>query len=419
MSRELFRSANVQISQKLREVYILHYYNLHMKNIRWIFLFVIVSHSVYPQKLSDEATISVITCGPYQGELYSAFGHSAFRVFDPVQDIDEAYNYGVFDFDQPNFYLNFARGYLYYKLGVYDYPRFQNHYIYYNRKVHAQILNLSEQQKQKLYDYLQWNSLPENEHYRYDYFYNNCATKIRDVVIAALGDDVTFDGSYVTTQYTIRQLTDLYLKEQPWGDLGIDIGLGLPIDKIATPNEYMFLPDYIESGFEHAFIKQDGKNMPLVKENVKIYEPRDEEVEGGLPHPLYVFAFIALLCLGISVWDFKRNKIFKVLDVILFGSVGLVGFVLFFLWFFTDHKASAYNFNLAWALPTHFIAVLAFIKKPTWLTQYFLITACIMGLLLLTWWILPQQLNTSLIPLVIALLIRASLQYVLRKRGVV
>ena len=186
--------------------------------------------------LSEQAEISVITCGPSQRELYTAFGHSAFRVNDPANGIDLAYNYGVFNFNQPNFYLNFARGYLYYRLGVEEFQDFVYPYMHFNRSVREQVLDLSREQKQKVFQFLQINARPENQQYRYDYFYNNCATKIRDVIVEALGEDaVQFDGSYVTTDYTIRELTDLYLKEQPWGDLGIDICLGLPMDKKATP----------------------------------------------------------------------------------------------------------------------------------------------------------------------------------------
>ncbi|MCU0398242.1 MAG: DUF4105 domain-containing protein, partial [Cyclobacteriaceae bacterium] len=203
-------------------------------------------------KLSDQAEISVITCGPGQAELYSAFGHSAFRVFDPANQIDHAFNYGVFDFNQPNFYLNFARGHNNYRLAVQDYKRFEYTYVYYNRYVHEQVLNLNTFQKQKLFDYLIWNAQPENQYYRYDYFYDNCATKLPEIVSKVFGDSVQFDGSYISTSYSIRQLTDLYLNYQPWGDLGIDICLGLPMDKKASPYEYMFLPDYVESGFDHA-----------------------------------------------------------------------------------------------------------------------------------------------------------------------
>ena len=115
--------------------------------------------------LSDQAEISVITCGPGQEQVFTAFGHSAFRVFDPVNGIDAAFNYGVFDFDQPNFYLNFARGHNYYRLAVQDYKRFEYAYQYYNRYIVAQVLNLNINQKQRLFNYLQWNALPENQYY--------------------------------------------------------------------------------------------------------------------------------------------------------------------------------------------------------------------------------------------------------------
>ncbi len=363
-------------------------------------------------RLSDQAEISVITLGPFQGEVYSAFGHSAIRVYDPVLGIDDAYNWGVFDFDQPNFYLNFARGRNNYKLGVYLYDRFRDHYIYHNRYVHEQKLSLSANQKQRLYEYVEWNALPENRSYRYDYFYDNCATKIRDVIVTVFGDSVKFDGSYIKTEYSIRDLTDLYLKHQPWGDLGIDICLGLPMDKKANPYEYMFLPDYIESSFGHASLN----DVPIVKETVSVYESREEEYPKSLLHPLTAFILVAVVALLISVWDFKRKKLSAWFDAILFGVIGLVGILLFLLWVATDHKAAANNFNLLWALPTHLIAVIAFYKSPKWLKRYFLITAVIAALTLILWPVLPQKLNYSLVPLVMALCLRALTQYRLSDR---
>jgi hypothetical protein len=372
-------------------------------------LFVIITASAYSQQLSSEAEISVITCGPFQEELYSAFGHSAFRVYDPVIGIDEAFNYGVFDFDQPNFYLNFTRGYLYYKLGVYPYPRFRDYYIYYNRYVHEQVLDLTQQQKQRLYNYLVWNAQPENETYRYDYFYNNCATKIRDVMVTVFGDSISFNGSYITTNYTIRDLTDIYLKHQPWGDLGIDICLGLPMDKKATPYEYMFLPDYIEAGFDNATLN----NKPVVRKKINVYESRDEEISKTLITPLTAFTLMGALALLLSGRDIRRKKLSLWFDVILFGTVGSIGVLLLLLWVATDHQAAAKNFNLLWALPTHIIAVIAFIKNPKWLKQYFLGAAIISLLLLLTWRFLPQNINYMLTPLVITLLIRSFTQFYL------
>ncbi len=390
-----------------------------MKRILTILLFVTsISNaqiSKHPIKLSDQAEISLITCGPFQGEVYSAFGHSAFRVSDPALSIDAIYNYGVFDYDQPNFYLNFALGKNRYMLGLQDYNRFRDVYIYYNRFIHEQHLNLNTAQKQKLFTFLEWNARPENQYYYYDYFYDNCATKIRDVVVKTFGDSIHFNADHITTDYTIRELTDIYLKQQPWGDLGIDIGLGLPMDKKAAPLEYMFLPDYVESGFDNATIKQNGLDVPLVKEKIITYKSREEGPPKGPPHPIYVFGALAFLALALSIWDFKRKKLSVWFDVLLFTAAGLTGLLLCFLWFFTDHRAAAKNFNLLWALPTHLIAVIAFLKHAKWLKGYFFLVAIITGATLVAWPILPQMLHYALIPLVATLGMRAFVQFYVRK----
>lgn len=383
-----------------------------MKRALFILL-LIISHLSWGQSLllSEKAQISVVTLGPDQNELYAAFGHTAIRVYDSVQGIDYAYNYGVFDFNQPNFYLNFARGFLYYKLGVYSYPDFREAYIYYNRFIHEQVLNLTPEQKQKIFDYLQWNSLPKNQTYRYDYFYNNCATKVRDVFAEVLQEDITFDGSFIKTEYTIRELTDLYLSPLPWGDLGIDICLGLPMDKTATPYEYMFLPDYIESSFAHATLKRDGNSIPFVKETVSIFGSRPTEIEKSLFHPWIVFGGLFLLSTILSYRDWKRKQLSTWFDVTLFLVVGLIGVLLLFLWSATDHKAAATNFNLLWAFPLHVVAAFSLLKRASGklLTYYFTATGFLLAATLLFWMFLPQQLNIFLIPIVLTLMIRSFL----------
>lgn len=367
-------------------------------------------------QLSEGATISVITCAPSQGELYSAFGHSAIRVHDPVHNIDFAYNYGVFDFNQPNFYLNFTKGHLLYKLAVQSYPDFRYTYLYFNRWVHEQVINLDQSQKQKIFDYLQWNALPENQNYLYDYFYNNCATKIRDVFAESLGNSIAFDGSFIQTDYSIRQLTDLYLQQQPWGDLGIDICLGLPMDKKATPYEYMFLPDYIESSFNHASLITTSGSIPLVKETVVSNPENEPIILGGPPHPWIIFGSALLLIALISIYDFRRVKLSKWLDATLLSVTGLIGLLLFILWVATDHKAAANNFNLLWALPTNLFGVYLIFANRGRLSKIYFGGASILTLLLIVSWpFLPQQLNVFLIPVVIALGIRYGINYQLRK----
>lgn len=367
---------------------------------------VLLTSSVFAQRpLSDSAQISVLTLGPYQGELYSAFGHSAIRVYDPVSGKDLAFNYGVFDFDQPNFYLNFTRGHLLYKLGIYPYDLFRDHYISHNRFVHEQVLDLTQEQKQKVFDYLFWNAQPENVNYLYDYFYNNCATKVRDVFVEVFGDRIRFDGSYATPDYTVRDLTHSYLSKQPWGELGIEICLGQPMDKKLTPYQYMFIPDYIESGFNHTTL--NGK--PIVKKSIPVYESRPEETSFSIFHPWIVFGLFLVITLGITYRDRKRRRLTKWFDVMVFSLSGWLGLLLFILWVATDHKAAANNFNLLWAFPLHAVTapMLFRVKYSGFVKKYFTVTGIVLIATLLLWAFLPQQLNVFLIPVVVALAIRA------------
>ncbi|HYG03367.1 MAG TPA: DUF4105 domain-containing protein, partial [Chryseosolibacter sp.] len=332
-----------------------------------IALFLLMIPALTHGQVSEKTTVSVITCGPSQEELYTAFGHSAFRVHDPESGYDAIYNYGVFNFRQKHFYLNFARGYLYYQLGVHDYRDFEYHYISDNRFIHEQVLNLNQSQKQKLIEFLEWNALPENQHYRYDYFYDNCATKIRDVIKNVFGDSVEFSDSHINTNYTIRELTDLYLVYQPWGDLGIDICLGLPMDKKAAPIEYMFLPDFVEAGFDNAVVLKENGKEPLVLKKVSTFEAKPQEHSTGVFTPLNVFSLLFIIAMIISYRDWSRKRLTHVFDVILFSVLGSVGLLLLLLWVATDHRAAAKNFNLLWAIPTHLIASVAFIRQPQWL----------------------------------------------------
>jgi hypothetical protein len=237
------------------------------------------------------------------------------------------------------------------------------------------------------------------------------------VVLKVFGDSVRFDGSYIKTNYSFRELTDLYLEEQPWGDLGIDIGLGLPTDKKATPYEYMFLPDFVESGFAHASIISNGGREPLVKETRLIYESLPEEHASGFFHPLLVFSLFLLLAVLVTYRDLRKRRLSTYFDVVLFSVLGFLGVCLLLLWTATNHHAAARNFNLLWALPTHLIAAFAFIRQPRWLEKYFLFVTGLTILLLISWPLLPQKLHYSLVPLVIAAGIRSFTQYRIRRRA--
>lgn len=372
----------------------------------------IMTVKVMAVDLSEHAQVRIMTMGPDQRELYSAFGHSGIRVTDPANNIDWVYNYGVFDFDQPNFYLNFTRGKLLYKLGKGQYERTRQYYEYYNRSIREQVLNLNPEEKQRLVDFLEVNYLPENRDYYYNYIYDNCATKIRDVLEAVFPDQINFNYSYATDELTYRELMDLYLQEQPWGDVGIDVCLGVQIDQTAPPRDYMYLPDYVFAALDGATITSGGSTKPLVEDVVEVYRSVATPDAASPIKPVWFFAILFLIAGVFTHRELKYGLWARWLDVILFTITGLVGWVLLFLWLGTDHL-SLYNFNLLWAIPFHFPIGIILLNRPlaSILRNYFLLVALIQITLILSWGLLPQALNLAFVPLVLLMALRSVVVY--------
>ena len=384
------------------------------RNIRHLFIFFLLLnvHIVSSQTLSTQAEISVLTFGPGKTELYSAYGHSAIRVHDPISGYDAAYNYGTFDFNQPNFYLNFTRGHLIYKLAVQDARRLSEYYKYNDRSITEQVLELTQRQKQLVFDYLQNNAKPENAGYNYDYFYDNCATRILYVFEQALGEEIRFEDSFVDEQgLTVRELTDKYSAiEFPWGKLGIDICLGMPMDKELTNIQYTYIPEYVFKAFAIAQVEQDGSWQPIVNATNFIFVAKVGNTNGPPVTPNLVFwSFLALIII-ISFIAKIKNFSLRWFDLIFFLIVGLLGTLLFLLWVATDHTAAAWNLNLLWAWPTHLAIAFLLVKKTKsrWLNWYLLATSIIGVMLVIFWFVVPQALNVALIPVVLAIAIRAT-----------
>ena len=307
------------------------------------------------QSLSPNAEISVLTIGP-GASLNDSFGHSGFRVKDETNQIDLVFNYGVYDFDTPNFYLKFAQGKLNYLIGLNYFDDFFAGYVAQNRTIEEQVLNLSEIEKQKLFDYLLNNYKPANRAYLYDFFYDNCATRIRDVVESVLNKDVTFNSPEGFEEKTFRQLIQENLKSNSWGSVGIDIALGSVIDKKATAYEYMYLPKFIHDFFEKATINNSGKT--LVKQSQVLYTKKDvSESSNFFTSPLLIFGVIALLIVFITYSDHKKNKRTVWLDGVIFSVTGIIGVFLLLLWFATDHGTTAYNYNMLWAFPLTILVI--------------------------------------------------------------
>ncbi|MFT7073447.1 MAG: hypothetical protein ACJAX3_002444 [Patiriisocius sp.] len=360
------------------------------------------------RSIGEDAEISVITIGPGT-LLYDSFGHSAFRVKDPSNGTDMVFNYGTFDFDTPNFYIKFARGKLPYALSVRDYNSFIATYKRQKRWVKEQRLNLTYEEKATMFEYLINNAQPEKKEYQYDFFYDNCATKMRDVVYTVLNYKLVHNKEYVTTPYTFRELIQQRLQWNTWGSLGIDIALGAVIDRAATPTEHQFLPEYIFKAAAVAEINREGTFVPLVKQIATTYDVASPEKKSSfITSPFFVFCLIAIFIFYITCKDITLKKRTRWLDSALFLITGLVGILLLTLWLGTDHTATANNYNVLWAFPLNlfFFVLIHKVKPKTWLYRYVFFLILLFALLTFHWISGVQIFAIALLPFLFALAFR-------------
>jgi len=373
-----------------------------------IFIMLIGNISIKAQTLSDSAEISLITCNPGT-ELYSVFGHSAIRVKDPKKGIDWVYNYGTFNFSEPGFYVKFVRGYLNYQLSVYYMSDFMNEYISENRSVYEQVIDLTQKEKDQVFKFIEFNRLPENKHYLYDFFFDNCATRIRNVFQKELNESIKFNPEYYEAK-TFRQLLKPYLEPQPWSRVGINLVLGSIADRTATLDESMFLPDLMNMAFANAQVVHGQVKSKLIKREITLFEQeKTDESDPFYATPGFVFSMAFLLIFVLTYFEMRNQRNFKIIDFIVFFLIGIVGFILFFMWFFTNHTAVVKNWNLLWAMPTHLIfAFLVFKKsKSAFLKYYFLITGIMSFAVLPLWAVLPQRFDIAFVPLILMVTLRS------------
>ncbi len=377
------------------------------KPVLFLFSFLFfITLSAQQNILSNEAEINVLTIGPGTS-LNDAFGHSAFRIKDTKNKLDDVYGYGEFDFNTPNFYLKFAQGKLNYSIGKIDFYSFYQVYAYYNRSIKSQVLNLSQAQKQNLYNFLLNNYKPENRHYLYEFFFDNCATKIKDVTKIAVNNAIEFNLPENYEEKTFRTLIYENVNRNSWGSLGIDLALGSVIDKKATPEEQMFLPENIFQFFEVATI--NNTNTPLVKESRILYKQKETvKKDSFLTSPLFILGILGFFIIFITYKDYKKNKQSKWLDVTLFILTGLIGIFILLLWFATDHTGTHQNYNLLWAFALNILVIGQLFKKKIndWFIKYLKLLVILLCLLLLHWIIGIQVFAIALIPLLIAIFIR-------------
>ena len=365
-------------------------------------------------QLSENSSVYLLTCD-IGDEVYEQFGHSAIRLVDPVNDIDLCFNWGMFEFgdDEFEFNMKFAQGRLDYYMAVEPTEVFLYIYQQTQRKVFQQELNLTLEQKNKLFELLKENSKEENKFYKYDFFYDNCATRIADFVKLLLGENVVFAELEKETQQTFRQLIDKGFQTHPWTDFGIDLVLGYAIDQEVSNDEIMFSPIYMSRIFEDSKIKTSNGTENLVLSNEVIVEGyKRKETSDTFFTPLVATIFVIVVTVTLAF--FKLEIAFKMWTSILFLVLGILGVLLLFMWFGTDHVATKGNLNLIWANPLLLVLmILIWFKKvhQRW-SKIYLVLAFIMFALILFFLMLPQEFH----PASRLLIINMALQfYVLHK----
>lgn len=366
--------------------------------------------------LSDAAVVSVITVLPGD-RLYSLFGHTIIRVHDPDIGLDVGFNFGTFDFPQTllggaGFVARFAYGKLDYMLGTSRAPLDASAW-YWNQERRASIeqtLDLTPDQARSLFALLVENARPENRIYRYDFFFDNCSTRPRDVFETILGPELK--ASLEDPGRSFRQLLDPNLVGNPGVDLSMDIGLGQPADRQATARDALFLPEYLMEWLGSSTIGAPGAERPLVsRTDTLTWGPGAGEREPALPWPTILGWILAVGLVLVTIGDRKAaHGARRWLDGILFGVVGIAGFVLAFLTFVSLHTVTNGNLNLMWAIPTHVVPSVALLsgKNPRWLRPYMLITLALAVLFLLGLPFWPQDIPAVVIPFVIGICARAA-----------
>ena len=372
-----------------------------------LLLLVISLKSVFSQP-SNDTIAYLLTCGPGT-ETYSIYGHSALRVVIPEKHADTVYNWGVFDFSTSNFAWKFAKGRLDYMLGAESLRGFLRYYSFEERYVISQRINIDAKETRILLGLINENLKPENAKYRYDFFFDDCSTRIRDLLEKSIGEKLKYPPAESGKMPTFRDLVGKYQKPYPWLNFGIDLIMGSTADKKAVLRDHMFLPFDMKEGLSKSFVFRSGKMIPLLQNpevllNFDVITVKQEFLTA--PPSIFTLAIILVLILaGVT----KSSKIIRLMDIVIYSVFSILSILMIFFNFFTDHQQMRWNLNIIWLNPLILVCLIMLILNKTamvWFRVVFYISA---GFLLIHL-LLPQEFNLSFLLLNIIILIRSSVR---------
>lgn len=324
--------------------------------------------ATFVQAQTDSIEVSLLTCSPHE-EIYSLYGHTALRWHDLSKGDDIAFNWGVFDFHKPYFVLRFVFGLTDYELGAYPYPLFLQEYKEYGSSVTEQVLNLTTEEKLAIKQALIDNLQPENKVYRYNYFYDNCSLRPRDIIEKCVVGKVEY-APREDYAPTYREMVRSCTRNHPWGTFGNDMLLGLRADQTTDMRQQEFLPENLMYDIDRATIYANGEYRPLVKERRIALQSGVQIIEQDFPlTPTECACLLLILSIIIALMEWKRRKTFKYWDAILMTVQGLAGCVLFVM-IFSQHPTTSLNLQLLLLnpLPLFFIPAVLRRRETRWWT---------------------------------------------------
>lgn len=374
--------------------------------IALFFMFIPIS-SVLSQS-SNDTLAYLITCGPGT-ETYSIYGHSALRIAITSKNSDTIYNWGVFDFDTPNFAWKFAKGRLDYMISAEKAYSFMQVYVYEQRYVLSQKINLDSQELRKLVALVNENMKPENRKYRYDFFYDDCSTRIRDLLEKSIGEILKYPPSEPKDKTTFRDMVGKYQAPYPWLKLGVDLIMGSTSDKKASLRDRMFLPIDMKEGLSKAVVHRSGKMIPLLQNSQTLVDfatPSGKLNFFMAPPFVFTLAIVIVMILGGLV---KNRRTIRIIDIFIYTVFSVLAILMIFFNFFTDHGQMKWNLNILWLNPFIIVCLAALLlnkEGQIWFRLVFFISAAF----LILQYVLPQNFEIAFSLLTIILLIRSSVR---------
>ena len=343
--------------------------------LKSLLLAAILAHAPAPAQIQEpvqprsDLQVYLVTMDPGNA-AFEFFGHNAIWIRDPARGTDIAYNWGMFDFDKPNFYTNFLKGLLIYSMGAYDMTAMVDAYIRDNRSVHVQELSLTPAQKQALYDYVEWNNRPENRDYRYHYYRDNCSTRVRDVLDRAMSGTLRKSLEPRSTNSTDRSETRRLSQRDPLVYTGLLIAMGPLIDRPLNAWEEAFIPMRLRESVRT--VNLDGR--PLVMSERTLFEAQRPPTPAEPPNWLVWYLLIGVALAGVLMLLGSLRRRWARFGFIAIAGlfefvIGLVGTIMLLLWLFTDHDVTYRNENLMQANPLSLalmVALLALLLRRSW-----------------------------------------------------